>query len=207
MSPLCGSRRKFVSAAGSHNGRAARGPPGRHCANQLPGSPAHQRRALCWVQDSVQRRCEGAHVPIPFDVRTARWDWADENRRTSRGFRNTWPGLRGVSGSGGFYGRLVREDAIFPRTEPRWVEAFAPGKTALAALAASARTADTCIMDRRSPTGVAHRSAMRSSASREGRSNISSTERVERSTPSRHSASFCVKRTNIFHPRPQTPSV
>ena len=66
--------------------------------------------------------------------------------------------------------------------------------------AASVRTGfsdDGCPTDGSSLTGVAHPSAMRSSASRSESSNISSTERCERSTPSRHSASLWVNRMSI----------
>ena len=131
-------------------------------------------------------------MPIPFDVRKARRDWADRNRRTRRVFRLEC----------GFYGRLLREDATFPGIEVRWVATLTPGTTVVAALAASARTGfsvDACVIDGVSPAGMAHRSAMRSSASRRGTSNISSTEWFERSTPSKRSASFCVSRINTSH--------
>ena len=56
---------------------------------------------------------------------------------------------------------------------------------------------DVCAAEGSSLTGVAHPSAITSSASWRGRSNISSTERCERSMPSKHLANLCVKRISI----------
>lgn len=95
--------------------------------------------------------------------------------------------------------RLRGQDGAGAINRARW-DHPRPVRNRLVTSAASAQTGfsrDVCPTAGRSLTSVAHPSAMRSSASWRGRSNISSTERCERSIPSRHSASFRVNRTRM----------
>jgi len=142
-----------------------------------------------------------AHRCRSYDVRGARWDWADQRRgeriRTLRA-----PERRG--------GAPVALPNSIIANVVLWSDQSDPGslrwgrlplmRDRLGPSAASVHSgfsSDVCAAEGSSLTGVAHPSAITSSASWRGRSNISSTERCERSMPSRRSANLCVNRISI----------